>query len=117
VVVKCAVSVLFSVLYQCYLVQHLELIVPRLCLHIVRVSTDLESQEVGELKKSGNVIELVPASLDYRTKIKKNCMLQEWPLNLFDLNPVSYIVWQILRKQVYQACFAELDHLKHRLRT
>jgi len=40
-----------------------------------------------------------------------------WSPNSPDLNPVDYSVWSILQEKVYKTCIADLDDLKHRIRT
>ena len=40
-----------------------------------------------------------------------------WPPNSPDLNPVDYSVWSILQEKVYKTRIADLDDLKHRIKT
>jgi len=40
-----------------------------------------------------------------------------WPPNSPDLNPVDYSVWSILQEKVYKTRIADLNDLKHRIRT
>jgi len=56
------------------------------------------------------------ASVEFLEREKPQfILLQLWPPNSPDLNPVDYTVWSILQEKVYKTRITDLDDLKHRI--
>ena len=63
---------------------------------------------------TGRRIEHATLSLSWSER-RRTSLLQHWPPNSQDLNPVDYSIWSVLQEKVYHSRITDLEELKTHL--